>query len=100
MKPVPCGSCGALVEWTFTEKGNRMPVDAEPTEAGNITIRMHRGPGEPGTAHYLSRDEKAELQRQAVYRGDVARFFVSHFATCPDADFHRKRKPAATAEKG
>ena len=27
-----CGSCHAPVVWAITEKGKRMPVDAEPVE--------------------------------------------------------------------
>ncbi len=31
-------SCGQAIIWTRTERGNVMPVDADPTAAGNIVL--------------------------------------------------------------
>ena len=65
-----CRSCSALVRWTVTAAGKKMPVDAEPKANGNIEIVG-------GIARYV----KAE--------SEVARFW-SHFATCPNAASHRQ----------
>lgn len=90
MKPVPCGSCEAPVIWTVTSKGNPMPVVAEPHPKGNILLTAD----DPPHAIYLSKDGVAQAQ------ADGLTLYLSHFADCPHADFHRKRKPAAAAEKG
>jgi len=87
MTPATCSSCGAAIEWTITEKGKRMPVDAVPTPDGNLTLSMRGG---PGVAIYLKPEQKAELVAQAKYRGVSALFFVSHFATCKFAAQHRR----------
>jgi Holliday junction resolvasome RuvABC endonuclease subunit len=44
-----CRSCGAPIEWALTEKGRPIPIDVQPVPDGNILLKMHRGPGEPGT---------------------------------------------------
>ncbi len=93
MKTATCSTCGSEIEWVVTEKGCRMPVDAAPTPDGNITISMRSGPGQPGTAIYLNAAAKAELSDQARFRGEEPLFFKSHFATCPFADQHRKKRP-------
>lgn len=83
-----CSSCSAAIEWAVTEKGKRMPVDAEPVEGGTILLQ-HFHVGEPPVAHVTTADERDELAVQARNRGDTLRLFVSHFATCPNADQHR-----------
>lgn len=35
---VRCDWCHALILWTVTAAGRRLPVDAEPNEAGNVAI--------------------------------------------------------------
>lgn len=71
-----CSSCGAEIEWvTMRDSGKRMPVDAKPASF----VVLVASDGSP------------------VVSGDGAKGVVvtgrlSHFATCPDADKHR-RKP-------
>ncbi len=73
MNTQKCRSCGAAILWCKTEKGKAMPVDAEPSENGNVMlvgdVAKYVKPGEtlPGIALHLS-----------------------HFATCPNAAHHRK----------
>lgn len=43
LEPCPTG-CGTAVLWTVTEHGRRMPVEAEPHEAGNQAV-YRTGPG-------------------------------------------------------
>lgn len=64
-----CRSCGAPVIWTVTERGKRMPVDADPDPQGNIRLEQSTGDA-PLTAVY-TREWTAG-----------AELYVSHFATC------------------
>lgn len=58
-----------------------MPVDADPREDGNVTIEQPSDPRDPPSAIMLIKGPRPPMPR-----------YVSHFATCPDADFYR-RKP-------
>lgn len=58
----PCSSCGAPIRFVGTETGNQVPVDAKPEK------RIVVGP-------------------DGVGRSVDA--YVSHFATCPNANQHR-----------
>lgn len=78
-----CRSCGAEIIWVLTQKGKRMPIDAEPREDGNIEI-VKRDPGEPPLVRYLTGSE------DTLPGFDLPDRYVSHFATCPHADQHRK----------
>jgi hypothetical protein len=71
---VPCRSCGAPITWAITDQGKRMPLDAEPNPAGNVRLTLTN-------AVVLRKDE--------VYDGPR---FMPHWATCPNADQHRRRK--------
>lgn len=68
-----CKSCGAEIEWVRTTKGNNMPLDPIPVAGGNIEMLIN------GRAQVVEPDE------------DKIRS-VSHFATCPEAQSHRRRK--------
>ena len=62
-----CRSCGADVLWVVTETGKKMPLDAKA-----ITVFV------PDPAQRRARDgDLCAVSRKA---------YVSHFATCPDAD--------------
>jgi hypothetical protein len=67
-----CRSCGAPVIWTVTERGKRMPVDAEPNPQGNIRLEQSTGDA-PLTAVYM-RERTASVE-----------LYTSHFATCPQS---------------
>lgn len=82
-----CESCGADILWTYTETGKRMPVDAHPVAGGNLIVTTGQG-------------ERADLLRASVVGStidltnpyDTGVRHLSHFATCPNANQHRKRK--------
>lgn len=76
-----CRSCGAPVIWTVTERGKRMPVDAEPTPDGNIRLEQSTG-GAPLTAVYLPSGTGSLLAAGERY--------TSHFATCEQAGEWRR----------
>lgn len=63
----PCRSCGQRIVWVETERGRRMPVDAEPVP-GHFVIT--HGPRNGAVATQVP-------------------VYVSHFSTCPNADQHR-----------
>lgn len=65
-----CRSCGEPVIWALTQREKRMPVDVVPVVGGNIEL-------ETPLATYVQKSDKLR--------------YVSHFATCVDADQHRKR---------
>lgn len=73
-----CGSCHSEIEWATSEAGRAIPIDAQPVDDGNLAVRrvgneLHSRVVKPDDE--LGPDEK---------RG------VSHFATCPNANQHRK----------
>lgn len=76
-KQSKCRSCDAPIIWAKTTQDKNIPLDAEPSGAGNITLV----PG--GRAHVHSRDELFP-QGETLY--------VSHFVTCPNANEHRKAR--------
>lgn len=81
MKTSPCASCGAPVVWTITKAGKRMPVDAERVPNGNILLY------EVGAEIHCQ--VGLQVQTDRAYR--LGRF-VSHYATCPQADSWRGKR--------
>lgn len=75
-----CRSCDAKIEFVKTKKGNWMPVDPEYIEYN-----------EAEEGDVLITDEGN------LYTVDCSKDFpsvrgrISHFATCPNADEHRKK---------
>jgi len=80
-----CRSCGASITWAWTLNGKRMPIDAEPVEDGNLEIAARNDEGEP-VVRYLSGGDRNPLPGF-----DLVPRYVSHFATCPNAQDHRKK---------
>ena len=77
-----CRTCGAAIQWVVSQtSGKPMPIDAEPVARGNVVIV---GTDETLTpvVVYLKRGELDEFDKRPRY--------VSHFATCPQADEHRR----------
>ena len=64
--------------WALTEAGKRMPLDPDPVDGGNIVLTREAESNGTPLAAYVPADP-------GVMR------HVSHFATCPNADQHRKR---------
>ena len=63
----------------MTHARRPMPVDEAPTTDGTIDLTGN-------TARVLSCIEAA------ITRGEHGRLFTSHFATCPHAATHRRKK--------
>jgi hypothetical protein len=71
-----CRTCGAPIIWAKTEKGNAVPLDARPCADGNIVLQDR-------LAHYVKAGEPVPAGQDR---------YQSHFATCPDAKAHRKKR--------
>lgn len=75
-----CKSCRAPIRFALVGL-SRMPIDADPIPLGNIAIKC--------TAYGLSGEILTGLFLEAARR-DGDDLHISHFATCPNADRHRK----------
>lgn len=81
-----CRSCGARIFFAASaETGKRMPIDAEPVAGGNIRIIT----AEPAPMP-LARVVGAVID--LFDETDDGMRYVSHFATCPEADFWRTQR--------
>jgi hypothetical protein len=65
-----CKSCQAPIIWVKTSSGKNMPVDEKPESRFILD-----GRGEGNTPY-----------------ATMIKAYVSHFATCPNADKHRKKE--------
>ena len=64
-----CKSCGAEIFWQKLPNGKLMPYDAEP---------------------YLVVTEE-DVKNPAYWCDKEGAYHITHFATCPNANQHRKR---------
>lgn len=78
-----CRSCGRPIIWAVSQRGQNVPWDPEPNP--------HRG------THTLVPDTHngqisftSRLPRQSD--GPEVKLYVCHFASCPFADKHRRKK--------
>lgn len=76
-------SCDALIIWVLSEKGKRMPLDAEPVDPSTPNkgtfVKSYVDDKGNGVVHAMHHDETTTKPR-----------YTSHFATCPAAAEHRK----------
>lgn len=80
-----CRSCGAEIVWAKVQRRwngpeSNMPLDAEPVADGEWLLDP-----EKGTASYVGKEPS--LIAEGRHR--------AHWATCPNADRHRKKKATA-----
>jgi hypothetical protein len=67
-----CRSCDAEIIWAVTSKGKRMPVDAEPSESGNVEL-----------------DRSGRVPLAIVHAQppmEATNLHMAHHATCPQSD--------------
>ncbi len=80
-----CKSCDASIIWAVhAGTGRSAPIDAEPSDGGNIMLRTA-----PGDRHHDGAIVYTLMTKEAAetyHGGDAHR---NHFATCPDAASHR-----------
>lgn len=82
-----CRSCNAGVIWAVTAGGKTMPVDAVPSEGGNV--RLTPLPGGGATAAVISTATIA-AETSGLFPSGLPPLRTSHFVTCPNADEWRK----------
>lgn len=81
-----CRSCGAEIRWIKTRNGKNMPVDPEEYYVLEGAVTENRQ-----AITFVSGDGR--IIRGVTVRpenplGEIC--YISHFATCPYADQHRK----------
>ena len=76
-----CRSCGADIRWTLTAEDKRMPVDSQADPAGNVAVTK-----------LLDGSLASRIITAAAPLRDGELPFRPHWASCPNADAHRKRK--------
>lgn len=79
-KELKCRSCGAPIIFIASKKGHRIPCDAQP-----VKFRC-----------FLGGPDKIVTMNGEVITGKISEDgdetgYVSHFATCPNANAHRRR---------
>lgn len=79
-----CKSCGAEIIWIKTPAGKAMPCNPEPVPFMPLAIGDLQLVTENG---YVVRGVRARAGGSMTAIGG----YISHFATCPAADKHRRR---------
>ena len=93
-----CRSCSAPIVWIVTDTGARTPCDAEPIEAWLFVdleqAGADRGLEETPRGYYLGAKVVPAIPARPGVLPEVPRTRVrrSHFATCPQANEHRRPK--------
>jgi hypothetical protein len=86
---VACRSCHAPIVWLrIRPGGRRMPIDAEPSPAGNVLVDFAAAAGLVLSVASVA-VIKAETPDEPLY--------LSHFVTCPQSDAWRKRQRKGTS---
>ncbi len=84
MNAVKCRSCGANIIWAVTERGLRIPLDAEPNPTkGNFTVEEETGPDR--RYNVLRASRVAPLLDMGQVR------YLAHHASCPDGKSWRRK---------
>lgn len=78
-----CKSCGAEIIWIKMASGKNMPVDAKPISY-QIAV-----PGATGARTLVT--PNGRVVSCFFDPGSDLKGYTSHFATCPNANQHRKR---------
>ena len=79
--PFPtCRSCGSQIIFIRTTAGKAMPCDPDP-------INFERSGGPETFVTPEGKVERGKRRESGPLQG-----YISHFATCPFADKHRKRR--------
>lgn len=76
-----CNSCHAQIWWALTAEGKSMPINQQPDPDGTVST------DQSGIVEIITDPvEKERLRRRG------RKFYTAHFATCPEADQHRRRQ--------
>jgi hypothetical protein len=74
-----CRSCNQEIRWAQTTKGKAIPLDVEPREDGNLVLERD-----------AEGNDIARGFSPLIHTGKPR--YVSHFATCPQANAWRKEQ--------
>ena len=88
-----CSTCKNEVVWVVTAGGKRMPLDPDPVENGNIIKTGKMIDTDRGAAELVAYVHPPSLFDQDVHDGER---YVSHFATCANAEQHRRSRDGAS----
>lgn len=77
-----CRTCGKPIKWIELKSGKKMPVDPDSFELWE---------SEKGDTVVTSMGEVISFDA-VKHAGDAREVYVSHFATCPQADNWRNKK--------
>lgn len=81
MKTEKCKSCGAPVLWLKHHQTMKLnPIDAAPDRNGNLAISREKG------LYRIATGNEIEIAKH-----EGKNLYISHFATCQDADLHRNK---------
>lgn len=89
-RPGRCSSCNEQILWLLTERGEWAPVNPEPVQAV-VELSFAKKPGD--IVGFLASGSSARGRPPSD--GDVTSpspIYISHFATCPNAKQHRRRR--------
>lgn len=92
MKLSRCRTCDAPIVWTITSNGKRMPIDAEPVVAPR-GFRIDEELLDEAQQGFNDDELRPGKELVATFTATPApgeKLYLSHFATCPDADEHRR----------
>ena len=85
-----CSTCGSPIEWArFAKSRKPVPLDVGLVDDGNLELVDRAHDGVP-VVRVLRRVE-LELARE-----DGRRLLRAHFATCPNADAHRRPRSSSS----
>lgn len=76
-----CRSCERPIYWGVWPTGKKMPIDADPVTTGKLVVTYSPASNTLRLEQFNPNDVKHTHNR---------RRFDSHFATCPDAQKHRR----------
>lgn len=82
-----CKSCGAEIIWIKTANGKSMPCDA-----AGISYSVDLHPGAKGEEVLNLITDRGTIVRTMFDPGGDKIGYTSHFATCPNANQHRKKR--------
>jgi len=81
-----CRSCGRQVLWIKTKAGKNMPCDTKLL----AYVIPESGKGKERIVTEIGEVVSADITDNEAERDGLG--YISHFATCPNADYHRKRR--------
>jgi len=81
-----CKSCGTKIVWAVTERGKAMPIDVDRSLSGTLVLftEVFVGTQDAAGPYHV---RAATTEERASHAGNL---WISHFATCTNATFHRK----------